>query len=244
MSNLESFVKPAKPFPHPVCTSQEITDRNSIFVANIFRATTHDEVRKAVTHLRNVIHASKPASHEMYAWRCMVLRHGRSGLGGPDDFELKMGNEDDGEKYGSGHILKVMQAEGIIDAVVVVSRWYGGEMLGPVRFEHIENCAREVCHAFRIGDELEEQVATLRTLDDLLSMLRDELAELTGAKQKAAGGAKKHDYQALLDTQDLAKAKRLVTARENSIRSVKTSLSKAKDRTEEKTTDDEAPKLQ
>lgn len=123
MSNLESFVRPSKPFPQPVCTSQEITDRNSIFVANIFRAASEDEARKAVAHLRNVIHASKPASHEMSAWRCMVLKQGKTGLGGPDDFELKSGNEDDGEKYSSGKILKVMQAEGIIDAVVVVSRW-------------------------------------------------------------------------------------------------------------------------
>ena len=33
------------------------------------------------------------------------------------------GNDDDGEKYGSGKIAKVLQTEGIIDAVVVVSRW-------------------------------------------------------------------------------------------------------------------------
>lgn len=123
MENLESFVRSSKPFPRPVCTSQEITDRNSVFVANILRAATEDEARKAVAHLRNVIHASKPASHEMSAWRCMILKHEKTGLGGPDDFELKTGNEDDGEQYSSGKILKVMQAEGIIDAVVVVSRW-------------------------------------------------------------------------------------------------------------------------
>ena len=28
-------------------------------------------------------------------------------------------------------------------AVVVVSRWYGGTHLGPSRFKHISNCARE-----------------------------------------------------------------------------------------------------
>lgn len=92
-------------------------------MANIFRATSEDEVRKAVSHLRNVIHGQRPASHEMSAWRCMILKNGKTGLSGPDDFELKYGNDDDGEKYGSGKIAKVLQTEGIIDAVVVVSRW-------------------------------------------------------------------------------------------------------------------------
>ena len=124
MANLESFVHSSKRFPSPVCTSQEITDRNSVFVANVFRASSESEARKAVAHLRNVIHASKRASHELFAWRCMVLKPGKTGLGGPDDFEVKSGSEDDGERYGSGRILKVMQAEGVIDAVVAVSRWY------------------------------------------------------------------------------------------------------------------------
>jgi hypothetical protein len=123
MSNLHSFLQSSKPQPQAVCTSQEIRDRGSIFVANIFRATGEDEARKTVSHLRNVIHGQRRATHEMFAWRCMVLKSGKTGLGGPDDFELKYGNEDDGEKYGSGKIAKVMQTEGIIDAVVVVSRW-------------------------------------------------------------------------------------------------------------------------
>ena len=46
------------------------------------------------------------------------------GLAGPDDFELVTGADDDGEKHAGARVLKVMQAEGIIDAVVVVSRWW------------------------------------------------------------------------------------------------------------------------
>ena len=105
-------------------------------------------------------------------------------------------------------------------------------MLGPVRFEHMENCAREVCRTFRIKDELEESIATLGTLDDMLELLRGELSELSGTDPKVTRATsetkRKHDYKTLLDTQDLAKAKRLITARENSIKSVKNSLQKAK----------------
>lgn len=123
MATLDSFVQSSKPPPTPIATSQEIRDRGSIFVANAFRASSEEEARKAVTYLRNVLHGQNRATHEMHAWRCMVLIPGRTGLGGPDDFQVRQGNEDDGEKYGSGRILKVMQAEGVIDAVIVVSRW-------------------------------------------------------------------------------------------------------------------------
>lgn len=124
MSTLDSFVQTSKPPPEIISTSQEIRDRGSIFVANVFRATSEGEARKAVAHLRNVIHGQKRATHEMFAWRCMVLKPGRTGLAGEDDFEVRQGNEDDGEKYGSMRVLKVMQAEGAIDAVAIVSRWY------------------------------------------------------------------------------------------------------------------------
>lgn len=125
MSNLDSFMLSSRSRP-PQCsaTSQEIRDRGSLFVANIFPASTVQQVRRAVAHLKNVVHGSKPATHDVAAWRCMVLKEGKTGLGGPDDFELITGSEDDGEKYAGGRILRVMQAEGVIDAVVVVSRWY------------------------------------------------------------------------------------------------------------------------
>ena len=124
MSTLDSYVQTSKPPPEIISTSQEIRDRGSIFIANVFRASSEAEARKAVAHLRNVVHGQNRATHEMHAWRCMVLKPGKTGLAGEDDFEVRQGNEDDGEKYGSGRVLKIMQAEGVIDAVVVVSRWY------------------------------------------------------------------------------------------------------------------------
>lgn len=123
MSNLDNFVKSSRPPPAPVATSQEIRDRGSTFVGNIFSATSPEEARRAVRHLKHVIHSNRPASHEIAAWRCMVLKAGKTGLGGPDDFEVVSGYDDDGEKYAGGRVQKVMQAEGVIDAVVVVSRW-------------------------------------------------------------------------------------------------------------------------
>lgn len=106
-------------------------------------------------------------------------------------------------------------------------------MLGPARFNHIETCAREASRVFRVRDDIEESVITLKTLDDLLASLREELASLTEARDTSGSQQrpvkKKQDYADLLKTLDLPKAKRLVIARENAIKSVKTSLKKAKD---------------
>lgn len=123
MSNLDAFVRSSRPTPHPLATSQEIRDRGSTFLGTLFRAATADEAQKAVAYVKNVLHGSRRATHEISAWRCMVPKPGKSGLGGPDDFELRSGSDDDGEKYAGERVLKTMKAEGAMDAVVIISRW-------------------------------------------------------------------------------------------------------------------------
>ena len=120
---LSSFIISKRPQPEPFATSQEIRDRGSTFVANIYPVTTPDEAKARVEHLKHLVHRSKPASHEIAAWRCMVLKHGQTGLKGPEDFELLQGSKDDGESWAGSKVLKVMQGLAIIDAVVIVSRW-------------------------------------------------------------------------------------------------------------------------
>jgi putative IMPACT (imprinted ancient) family translation regulator len=123
ISNLDSFIHHTRPQPKPIATSPEIRDRGSTFVANIYKATTPSSAQLAIQHLKNVEHHAKPASHEISAWRCMVLKDGRSGLEGTDDFEVKSGSDDDGEEWAAAKVLRVMVNEGVIDAAVIVSRW-------------------------------------------------------------------------------------------------------------------------
>lgn len=52
----------------------------------------------------------------------MSLRPGKTGLGGPDDFVVRAANDDDGEASGSRKILKVMEDNAVLDAVVIVTR--------------------------------------------------------------------------------------------------------------------------
>lgn len=54
----------------------------------------------------------------------MMLKPGKTGLAGPDDFELKTGYEDDGEQWAGIKVLKVMESLAVLDAVVICSRWY------------------------------------------------------------------------------------------------------------------------
>lgn len=113
-------------------------------------------------------------------------------------------------------------------------------MLGPARFSHIETCATEVCKTFKQSEELRDCISILQTLDDLLAQHRSELAALTPKPAEDAGPSstliedstsrasspqrdvKKPSYKDL----DVAKAKRLIQARENSIKSVKALITK------------------
>ena len=103
-------------------TSQEVRDRKSAFVAYIVPATDVSQVRNAVAHIRRT-HASRPPAHEVAAWRFMTLKSGMTGLGGEDDFEVVSAYDDDGEKWAGGRVLNIMKQAGVMDAVVVVSRW-------------------------------------------------------------------------------------------------------------------------
>ncbi|MBZ3891928.1 Protein IMPACT [Sciurus carolinensis] len=52
--------------------------------------------------------------------------------------------EDDGETAAGGRLLHLMEILNVRNVLVVVSRWYGGILLGPDRFKHINNCARNI----------------------------------------------------------------------------------------------------
>ena len=52
--------------------------------------------------------------------------------------------DDDGESAAGGRLLQLLQNTSVRDVLVVVSRWYGGVKLGPARFTHINNAARDL----------------------------------------------------------------------------------------------------
>ena len=101
-------------------------------------------------------------------------------------------------------------------------------MLGPVRFTHIENCAREVARVFREIEEIENCIEELKELDEELLRLRALLPQNVGTEGSSASSTsptKPRDYRAMLmETRDVEKAKRLVRARQNAVKSVQSIL--------------------
>lgn len=126
----ENNVKGSAYIDHWAC-SDDIRDRGSVFVGRAVRVTSEDEMDKMVADLVNDKKISQ-ANHNMIAWRIKIS----------DDLYAQDFDED-GEA-GSGpcilHVLKMAEVENV---VVVVSRWFGGAHIGPDRFKHIKNCARD-----------------------------------------------------------------------------------------------------
>ena len=49
---------------------------------------------------------------------------------------------DDGESGAGMVILRMLERDGIVGQIVVVTRWYGGKHLGGDRFRHVQECVR------------------------------------------------------------------------------------------------------
>ena len=73
------------------------------------------------------------ATHNMMAYRFKD----KAGL-------LVSDNDEDGEDAAGGRLAMLLEMMDVTQGMVVVTRWYGGVLLGPSRFKIINNTAREV----------------------------------------------------------------------------------------------------
>ena len=174
-----------------VSTSPVIQDRSSRFIGLYSPALTPKELRS-----RSDI---QDATHRMAAWRRPSSQRSLSSKP-----LLESGHDDDGEKYGGKAIEKVMEAMNI-QGTVVVARWYGGVLLGPVRFDHIRDCARAAVSKWVDGnekatkmkkieseDEEKKRLETiLRERDESIALLRGLLAEKKQTSSQRSGSPPK-----------------------------------------------------
>ncbi|KAG7467786.1 IMPACT protein [Solea senegalensis] len=117
----------------PVKHGQAITDRRSTFQPHLAPVVTPRQVKMVLGKLyENKKIAS--ATHNIYAYRIHC----------EDKHSFLQDCEDDGETAAGGRLLHLMQILDVRNVMVVVSRWYGGILLGPDRFKHINNCARNI----------------------------------------------------------------------------------------------------
>ena len=110
-----------------------IQDRKSTFQGHLARVNSVDEVMKTIEKLK-LIKKISLATHNMWAYRIVEN----------DTQIVREDCDDDGETHAGSrllHLLNIVDAKGVL---VIVSRWYGGIQLGPDRFKHINNAARDV----------------------------------------------------------------------------------------------------
>ena len=132
----------------------------------------------------------KTASHRILAWRIPSQQKSLSAKA-----IYTTGHDDDGEQYAGRKLEKLLVDLDVVGGVVV-ARWYGGVLLGPVRFKHIEDCARGAIDAWRASQQDQKRrkneeaehgrlVRVLEERDQSIVVLRDLLAEKTGKPSTA-----------------------------------------------------------
>ncbi|XP_077963825.1 protein IMPACT isoform X5 [Gasterosteus aculeatus] len=117
----------------PIKHGSTITDRRSTFQPHLAPVVTPKQVKLFLGKL----HENKKisgATHNIYAYRIYC----------EDKNQFLQDCEDDGETAAGGRLLHLLQILDVRNVAVVVSRWYGGVLLGPDRFKHINNCARSL----------------------------------------------------------------------------------------------------
>ncbi|KAK1524277.1 uncharacterized protein CCOS01_09364 [Colletotrichum costaricense] len=121
--------------------SRQVTFKSSTFVA---RVANVEDGTQASGLLRSLL-LSEPqlqtATHNAWAYR--VKRRGQGdkqdkGLG-----EVREACEDDGETGCGEFIQRLIREAGIVDVIVVLTRWFGGEMLGTDRWRLMRNVVTE-----------------------------------------------------------------------------------------------------
>lgn len=98
----------------------EITEKKSRFIANVFPSASAEE---AASHIKDIVKTHYDARHHCYAFRIAA------DTPGAPDLERA---SDDGEPQGTagGPILQVLRGEDITNALIVVTRYFGGTLLG------------------------------------------------------------------------------------------------------------------
>ncbi|ORC91318.1 uncharacterized protein TM35_000063230 [Trypanosoma theileri] len=110
-----------------------INDRKSKFVAHMARVRCEEDVRDVVMHLRQQKSIAEAAHPTIYAYRYIDS----AGV-------VHQDCDDDGETGAAGRILFLLEQMKVNGYVIVVTRWFGGILLGPDRFKHIMEVSRNM----------------------------------------------------------------------------------------------------
>jgi hypothetical protein len=131
--------------PPPWIVSAPFVESKSIFVARCVLVFSTSQAESFLAHLLASDKRVRTATHNITAWR----------IRGPNGTSFQ-DCDDDGETAAGGRLLHLMQLMDLWNVMVVVTRWYGGQKLGPRRFALINQAARG---AFVRAGLVKEEVA-------------------------------------------------------------------------------------
>ncbi|KAI0278872.1 ribosomal protein S5 domain 2-type protein [Russula aff. rugulosa BPL654] len=117
-----------------------IVDRKSAFIGRACRISEPAQIPLILAFLMADRRIAKAAHPIINAWRCQV------------GSALYQDNDDDGESAAGGRLAHLLQILDVKDALVVVTRYFGGTLLGADRFKHINQAARD---ALELGGLIE-----------------------------------------------------------------------------------------
>ncbi|KAK7016715.1 hypothetical protein SK128_013251 [Halocaridina rubra] len=129
---LEDKTEDETPCPD-IFSGEIITDRKSVFQPHLANVQSQSDVRQVLRKLKENKKIAN-ATHNIFAYR--FLPFGSSCV--------SQDCEDDGEIHAGGRLLHLLQILDAQNVIVIVTRWYGGIHLGPDRFKHINNAARQI----------------------------------------------------------------------------------------------------
>jgi len=138
-----------------------ISDRGSSFQAHAIVINNMNDFDR---HNKNILSNSKikKATHNIMAYRVKVEdkdkdkdkekdKDSKKGKKGKKSSEVQIteGFYDDGEDRAGIRLLGLLQKMKIRNILVIVSRWFGGTLLGNDRFKHINDAAKDLINAYK-----------------------------------------------------------------------------------------------
>lgn len=116
----------------PWTLSDVVIELKSIFIARCAPVSSPTQTHQFLLHLLQTDKKVAKATHNITAHRIK----GENGV-------IYQDCDDDGETAAGGRLLHLLQLMDVWNVTVVVTRWYGGQKLGPARFGIINGVARD-----------------------------------------------------------------------------------------------------
>lgn len=203
----DGTVKSTLAFPPNTGISQEIKDRGSVFQGYFVPVFNGQDAAAFIKSFR-ASPICDAVDHAMSAFRYQAE-------------SVDIGHDDDGERFSGKRMEDLLTSLNAFGLVIVI-RQYGGIMLGPIRFQHILQCAREAYMAYKANrsrdtSERDRLLRLLTARDRTISMLRTKLEDTPTLSQESQSG---REY-----TQDTVTLKRLLNARDRTIETLRLKLS-------------------